>query len=164
MVLDILRTYRAPRCVFRRRIGREAREDRAFATLISACVLMFLAQWPRLSREAHFDASIDFEARMAGALFGWVIVAPLVMYGLAFVSHSALRFARSDISGYSTRMALFWAFLASTPLWLLSGLLIGYVGSSTVASIVGVIAFVGFILFWMSGLAEAVRHVEKRVA
>ena len=55
MALDILRSYRTPRRVLRERIGTKAREDRAFATLMAGCVLTFVAQWPRLSREAFFD-------------------------------------------------------------------------------------------------------------
>ena len=78
IVLDILRTYRAPREVARRRIGNTAREDRAIAVLMGACLLIFVAQWPRLALETHVDDSISLEARMAGALFGWLFVARIV--------------------------------------------------------------------------------------
>ena len=154
LVLDILRTYRAPRSVLRRRIGPAVREDRALATLMAACVLMFVAQWPRLAREAFFDASITLEARLAGALFGWLLVAPLALYVLALVSHGALRLAGSEARGYDTRMALFWAFLATAPLWLLSGLASGYLGSSLPAAVVSLAAFGAFVAFWVMGLAE----------
>ena len=154
LVLDILRTYRTPRLVLRERIGAKVREDRALATLMAACVLMFVAQWPRLSREAFVDDSIALEARMTGALFGWVLVAPLVMYFLASLSHAALRLAGSDVSGYDARMALFWAFLATSPLWLLSGLVSGFLGQTVASAIVSAVAFGGFLIFWTSGLAE----------
>lgn len=154
VVLDILRTYRAPRTVLRQRIGVTAREDRALATLMAGCVLTFVAQWPRLSREAFLDDGIALEARMAGALFGWVLVVPLVLYALALISQGALRLAGSDVSGYEARMALFWAFFAATPMWLLSGLASGFLGKSIVTSTVGLIAFVSFLLFWANGLAE----------
>ena len=52
VALDILRTFRAPRAVLRKRIASGAREDRALAILMGACLLIFVAQWPRLSREA----------------------------------------------------------------------------------------------------------------
>ncbi len=154
MVLDILRTYHAPRRTLRHRIGATVREDRALATLMAACVFMFVAQWPRLSREAMINDSIALEARLAAALFGWVLVAPLVMYFLALVSHMFLRLAGNDASGYDTRMALFWAFLAAVPLWLLSGLVIGFMGQTIASTIASVIAFGGFLVFWAAGIAE----------
>ena len=91
---------------------------------------------------------------MAGALFGWILVVPLVLYALAFISQGALRLAGTDVSGYEARMALFWAFFAATPMWLLSGLASGFLGKSIVTSTVGLIAFVSFMLFWANGLAE----------
>jgi len=154
LVLDILRSYRTPRRVLRERIGTNVREDRALATLIAACVLIFVAQWPRLSREAFVDDSIALDALMTGALFGWVLVAPLAMYFLALISHAALKLAGSDASGYDARMALFWAFLASSPLWLLTGLASGFLGETVASAIVGVAAFGGFLALWASGLAE----------
>ena len=163
MVLDILRTYHAPRRVLRHRIGTTVREDRALAALMAACVFMFVAQWPRLLREALIDDSIALEARLAGALFGWVLVAPLVMYCLAFVSLLFLRLAGSDASGYDTRMALFWAFLAAVPLWLLSGLVSGFLGQTVASTITSVIAFGGFLIFWAAGVVELLSRREAGV-
>lgn len=157
---DILQTYRFPGWVVRRRIGNAKREDRALATLIAACVLMFVAQWPRLSHEAFVDNSIALEARLAGALFGWILVAPLAMYFLASVSHALLRLAGSDAGGYDARMALFWAFLAAAPLWLLSGLVYGFFGHTVISTTASAIAFGGFLVIWASALAEVFRHRE----
>ncbi|NNE81012.1 MAG: YIP1 family protein [Silicimonas sp.] len=123
---DILRTYRAPREVQARRGSGRPREDRALVTLMVACALIFVAQWPRLSREAALDPSIALDARLAGALFAWLMIVPLVFYGLAWGLSVVLRAFGQEIDGYRCRMALFWAFLASTPVWLLSGLLAGF--------------------------------------
>ncbi len=154
MVLDILQSYRAPRRVLRRRIGTKVREDRALATLMAACGIMFIAQWPRLSREAFVDAGITLEDLLAGALFGWVLMAPLVCYVLAMISHAALRIAGTGATGYEARMALFWAALAAAPLWLISGLVTGFSGQTITASVFGLVAFTGTLVFWAMGLAE----------
>jgi hypothetical protein len=163
LVLDIVRSYRTPRRVLRERIGTTVREDRALATLFAACALMFVAQWPRLSREAFVDDSIALEVRMTGALFGWMLVAPLAMYFLALLSQAAVRLAGRDASGYDARMALFWAFLASSPLWLLTGLASGFLGQTVASAIVGAAAFSGFLVLWASGISEISGRQETGV-
>ena len=164
VALDILRTYRAPRRVLRGRVMGPAREDRALAVLMGGCVLMFAAQWPRLSREAHFDDGIGLEPLLAGALFGWVLVAPLFFYGVALITTWALKLAGSIATGFEVRMALFWALLASCPLWLLTGLMAGFVGPGPVTTGVGLLAFGAFLVFWVAGTTEvATYRSEGRV-
>ena len=125
IALDILRTYRAPREVQARRMSGEPREDRALVILMAACALIFIAQWPRLARESFIDPSIGLDARMAGALFAWLMIMPLVFYALSIILVMLLRLFGSQMTGFSVRMALFWALLASTPVWLFAGLLAG---------------------------------------
>ncbi len=164
VALDILRTFRAPRAVLRRRIAAGEREDRALATLMGACLLIFVAQWPRLSREAFFDDSIGFDARFAGALFGWIFVAPLFFYCLALLVHWALKLTGSASTAYESRIALFWALLAASPLWLLAGLMSGFVGPSPATALTGVLAFGSFLVFWGAGVTEiATYRSEGRV-
>jgi len=153
---DIVRTYRAPREVQARRMAGAPREDRALAVLMGACVLIFIAQWPRLSREAFLDPSIGFDARLAGALFGWIMVMPLVFYALAMVVQLALRVFGTTGVGFASRMALFWALLASTPLWLLTGLAAGFAGPGPGLTISGIAALGAFIIFWIAGLSAIV--------
>ncbi|NKX72530.1 YIP1 family protein, partial [Rhodobacteraceae bacterium R_SAG3] len=50
---DITATYRGPRKVIARLLAMGPREDRLLAFVMGACVLMFIAQMPRLAREAH---------------------------------------------------------------------------------------------------------------
>jgi hypothetical protein len=47
------------------------REDRALAMLIAACLVIFVAQWPRLSREAYLapDGGPPLEAVHGDHLF-----------------------------------------------------------------------------------------------
>ncbi|MGI1661728.1 YIP1 family protein [Palleronia sp. KMU-117] len=151
---DIARTYRAPREVLRRRVAGAPREDRALAVVMAGCVLMFVAQWPLLSRLAFEDPSVALDMRLGGALLGWVFIAPLALYLLAAAVHGVLRLFGGRANWYEARMALFWALLASTPLWLLNGLVAGFIGPGAGQTIVGGLALLAFLGFWGAGLWE----------
>jgi hypothetical protein len=151
---DIARTYRAPREVLRRRVAGPAREDRALAILMGACIMMFVAQWPLQSRLAFENPDVPLDMRLGGALLGWVFIAPLAFYLLAAVSHLLARLFGGQGRWFDARMALFWALLASTPLWLLNGLVAGFVGPGPELTIVGAAAGLAFFVFWGAGLWE----------
>ncbi len=154
IVLDIIRTYRAPRETQARRMSGAPREDRALAILMAACGLIFLAQWPRLARESHLDPSVGLDARLAAALFGWLMVMPLVFYVLSIIVTVGLKTVGQSVTGFSCRIALFWALLASTPVWLLAGLLAGFApGPGWV--IVSTLAFTTVLVFAGAGLMSA---------
>ncbi len=131
---------------------------------MGACFLIFIAQWPRLSREAFLDPSIPFDARMSGALFGWLMVMPLVLYGLSLVLKFILAALRMPVEGFRLRSALFWALLASTPLWLLTGLMAGFAGDGAGPVVAGVLALGSFLTFAVFGLVAAVRTGQEAAA
>ena len=151
---DIARTYRAPREVLRRRVAGPPREDRALAIVMAACALMCVSQWPLQSRLAFEDPTVPLDMRLGGALLGWVFIAPLALYLLAAVVHALARLFGGRASWYEARMALFWALLAATPLWLLNGLVAGFVGPGPGLTLVGLAALAAFLLFWGAGLWE----------
>lgn len=161
VVLDILRTYRAPRETVGRRIGTEVREDRALAVLMAACVLIFVGQWPRIAREAHLDPSVGFDARFAGALFAWLLMAPLIFYVLALIVHGALRLAGRPASGFAVRMGLFWGLLAASPLFLLTGLTAGFVGAGPALKVISGLALGVLVVFWIAGIQLAAGQASK---
>jgi hypothetical protein len=151
---DIVATYRGPRRVVRRLLDMGVREDRALMILVVACIVVFVAQWPRLAREAHLtDQALN--PLLGGALLGWLFIAPLLFYVLALVSHGVARLARGHGTAYGARLALFWAFLAASPLILLHGLMAGFVGPGAGLQLVGLIWCGVFGWFWLSGLYEA---------
>ena len=122
LIPDIPATYRSPRAVFRRQLALGPREDRALLYLLLACGLIFVAQWPRLAARGISGRRRCRSMRgSAGALLAWVFIAPLALYGLAALSHLAARGLRGQGTGYTARLALFWALLAAAPLWLLNG-------------------------------------------
>jgi hypothetical protein len=81
----------------------------------------------------------------------------LIFYMLAAGTQIILRVMRGRPSGYSTRLALFWALLASSPLVLLHGLTAGFVGEGIELRIVGLVWLCVFLWFWISGLLVAYR-------
>ncbi|SEM84043.1 Yip1 domain-containing protein [Palleronia salina] len=151
---DILASYRGPGPVLRRRLhgsGDGRGEARALVTLMLACALIFVAQWPRLSREAHLSGQ-ELNMLLGGALLGWLFIAPLAMYGLAAISHLVARVFGGRASWLESRMALFWGLLAAAPLWLLWGLVAGFIGPGPALDLTGIVALVAFLVLWLAGL------------
>ena len=140
----------------RRLLDQGRREDRALAILMGACALYFVSRLPALARDAHLQ-NAELNPLLGGALFGWLFIAPLLMYGIAAVSHMVARALGGRGSWYGARMALFWSLLASSPLVLLNGLVAGFVGAGPGLTLVG-LAWVGvFLWFWFAGLRVAER-------
>ena len=130
------------------------REDRALAFLMGACVLMFLFSWPKLSRDAHL-AGEELQPMIGGALLAWLFIMPLALYIVAGLTRLVARVMGGQGDHYGARLALFWALLAATPLALLNGLVAGFIGPGIALSLVGLLWFVVFVWFWLSGLIEA---------
>ena len=151
---DIVATYRGPGAVIARLVSGPPREDRAIATLMGACVLLFVAQLPALSRQAH-ETGEDLQMLMGGSLLGVVFIAPLLFYLIAALSHLVATIFGGKGSHWQARMALFWALLASSPLILLNGLIAGFVGEGIQLTLVGAAWFAVFMWFWISGLIRA---------
>lgn len=156
---EIAQTYRAPGAVVRSRLGGSQREDRALLVLMLACGLVFVAQWPRLAREAYLTDR-PLEILLGGALLAWIFVAPLLLYALAALSILVLRAAGRAPRPFAVRFALFWALLAAAPLWLVHGLVAGLIGPGPALTVIGAVALAAFFWFWWSGLRAACGSVH----
>nr|WP_319251371.1 YIP1 family protein [uncultured Celeribacter sp.] len=154
VVSDIARSYRAPRAVLRHRLAGGENEGSALVTLMLACGLIFVAQWPRLSRLA-FESGQEMQMLMGATLLSWLFIMPLVFYILAALIAVVLRLFGSQASGFSIRLALFWGLLCAAPMWLFWGLTVGFIGPGAAANLVGILALCALIYFWGMGLAEA---------
>ena len=158
---DIVRTWRRPRAVIRDLLNQGTREDRAIAFLMISCFLIFVAQWPRLRRVAEgyetspFPPEMNFEGMMTYTFFGAVIILPLMMYGLAALAHIVAKIFGGQGSWYGSRLALFWTLLATSPLFLLYGLVRGLIGAGPQALLVGWLGAVVFVFIWVQSLREA---------
>ena len=156
VVRDIKRSYRAPRAVLRHRLGAGENEGGALVTLMLACGLIFVAQWPRLSRIA-FETGQEMQMLLGGTLLAWLFIMPLFFYVLALIVHLILRAFGGHGTAYEVRMALFWGLLAAAPLWLLWGLTAGFVGPGIATTLTGIIALGAVVYFWAAGIAELFR-------
>lgn len=151
IVPDILRGWRDPAGLARSKLGKG--EGAALATLMGACALLFVAQWPRLAREAHLNPEVPLEARLGAALLALVFVLPLFFYALASLSQLAIRVFGRKVSGYAARVALFWALLCLTPVLLLHGLGVGFLGQGAAVTVLGLLVLAGFGYLWLRMLA-----------
>lgn len=152
---DIAASYRGPRPVMRRLLTRGAREGRLLAILMAGCLLTFIAQWPRLAREAHLQDQA-LQPMLGGALMAWVFIMPLVFYLLAFLAYLVSRVGgAAQMTPYGARLALFWAFLAASPLMLLNGLVAGFIGPGPGLIAVGAMWLAVFLWFMVSNLYVA---------
>ncbi|MBB06205.1 YIP1 family protein [Pseudooceanicola sp.] len=156
IVADIAATYRRPAAILRRRLQAGQREDRALAVLMAGCALLFVAQWPRLARQA-FETGAELDMLLAGSLMALIFILPLLFYGLAALSHLIGRVLGGQGDHHSARMALFWALLAASPAFLLHGLTQGFVGPGPQAAVTGALALAVFAWFWLAGLIAVER-------
>lgn len=153
---DLLRAYRSPAAVFRARVGGPAREDRALVILMVACLLIFVGRWPALQREA-VETGQDFQMLAGATLFAWLFIMPLAAYAIAGLSHLIARPLGGHASPYAARFALFWALLVASPLWLLAGLVAGFIGPGVQLQITGAVALAAFLVHWGINLWTAER-------
>lgn len=160
----MLASWRRPRQVMRAMLDQGQREDRALAILIAACLLIFVAQLPGLSRAAHLNPDIEFNGRLAGALMATLFLVPLFAYLVAGISHVIARLFGGGGTFYSNRLAFFWSMLAIAPLMLLHGLVAGFIGPGPAEKIVGTLVFLGFMFQWGNALivAEARNAMGER--
>lgn len=161
---DIAMTWRRPRQVIRKLLDMGQREDRALMFLMLACGLIFVAQWPRLSREAFLNPEgPPLEALLSITFFAMMMGWPILAYLLAGLSHLVARILGGQGSYFGARLALFWSLLATSPLWLFHGLVAGFIGVGPAQTAVGALLLVAFGVIWLQALREAERGVDPEV-
>ena len=75
---NITATYRRPGQVVTGLLAMGQREDRALAYLMAGCIVVVVAQMPRLAREAHLTGE-DLDMLMGATLLSWIFIAPLIL-------------------------------------------------------------------------------------
>ncbi|MEZ5684862.1 MAG: YIP1 family protein [Paracoccaceae bacterium] len=148
---DILRSYRAPRAVLRAHLARKRSEMRVFSFLIAGLIVIFIGQWPRLSRFAFEHPDQPMTGLMVGTGLGLLATIP-VFYLLAAAGTLAARALGGRGAWYGGRLALFWAMLAVSPLMLLQGLVAGFIGAGPQLTLVSGVVFVAYLAIWIAGL------------
>lgn len=157
VVAEVGRTWVAPRAAALRQFAQGPQEARSLAILMGGCALVWLAQWPRLQREALTAPAEgpDFAQLVGTALFGWLMVLPLAFYLVAGITHAASRALGGRGEGWQARRAMFWAWLAATPAALATGIAVGLTGGSVLANLIGFVWVGAFALFWTTGQRAA---------
>ena len=151
---DIAQMYRRPRSVVRELYAMGPREDRAIAWLIIGCFLVFISRLPALQRAAVNGGS-NFQQDTIYAFFALLMIAPLLFYLLAAILFLITKIIRPGATSYGARLAVFWGWLAATPVALFYGLLVGFNGLDHPGTILIGALWLGVLLwFWISGLAE----------
>jgi hypothetical protein len=153
---DIARTWRAPGAVVADHLAQGRREDRALLFLMLACLILFLARWPALSRQVALTGG-DLTQLVTYALFGTVILLPLILYGLAALLFLAGRAMMPGLTPFGARLSLFWALLAASPAALLWGLSAGFIGPGLQTTLTGAIWVAAVLWFALTGLRTAGR-------
>lgn len=129
------------------------------AILMGACVILFIARWPALARQAHMEGQ-ELNMLLGGTLMATIFFAPLMFYALALVAHLIARVLRGTGPSYNARVSLFWSLFASSPLVLLNGLVAGFIGPGVELTIVGVLWFGVFMWFWVASMVAVYREAD----
>ena len=117
IVDDVWRGWRDPRGAMAREVAAGLSEARSLLHLMLACGLLFVASLPNALREARgLDIADPVEGAIAAHLFGYLALAPLLVYGLAALVHLAARGFGARGGFRAARAALFWSLLLAAPL------------------------------------------------
>lgn len=157
LMRNIARSYRAPGKVVSGLATGDLREPQVLFFGLLACGLIYVAQWPGLSRAAALDPSITFEQRMGGALFGVMFLLPLVLYAIAGALQLGLRIFARPVPGLHARLAFFWALLAVTPLMLLQGGMTAFLGAHPAVAAFGFVVAGAFLYILGGGMLALMR-------
>ena len=156
IVADIGRTYReGPAPVTREHLARGVVEARSLAFLMIGCFLVFLAQWPRHARTVQ-ETGDELARLVAYDFLAWLVIWPLVFYFLAWVTYGVSRALGGQGTTGTARLAMFWSWVAASPLALLAGVLGGLFGPRA-ADLPGILWIALFAAFWWLSQREAAR-------
>jgi hypothetical protein len=148
---DIKLAHYKPRQVMKRHLDNGIREEQTLFFAILFGLLSYLSLLPALAKHA-FLTNESLSALAAAQFISSVFMMPLLMYGIAAVSHLILKYFGGQGDYIGARRALFWAALVTTPAILLTS--IAEVYFSEISAILSVITTMIFIWQWFSNLKE----------
>lgn len=151
LIYDIGAALKSPKREMRRHISDGIREEQTlfFALLFGG--LSFVSLLPDIAKRAYLTD--DSLSAMAAAQFiASVFMMPLLMYGIAAISHVILARFGGQGDHIGARRALFWAAVVTTPLMLLSAIVTTYAPDMRV--ILAILTTLVFLWQWFSNLKE----------
>lgn len=135
----------------KRHLDNGIREEQTLFFAILFGLLSYLSLLPALAKHA-FLTNESLSALAAAQFISSVFMMPLLMYGIAAVSHLILKYFGGQGDYIGARRALFWAALVTTPAILLTSIAEAYF--SEISTILSVITTMIFIWQWFSNLKE----------
>ncbi|RMF36548.1 MAG: YIP1 family protein [Alphaproteobacteria bacterium] len=149
--------YRHPRAAFRAERAGDPPESRLLFYVVLACLVIFAARLPVLTRAVPPGLEAAALPTWFGGLFvANVIFAPLMLYGLAALSHLGSRLFGGRGTWKDARLALFWALLLAAPLVVVvnaAETVLG-LGGTVVGTVLEVLPLPAFLWFWAVFLDE----------
>jgi Yip1 domain len=162
LVDAMLEGYRGPRASMTR-LMRDTREDRALMLLMTACGIGFVASMPSaLARAERLPTDDPVSVAIAAQLFGFLFLAPLLLYGLAALTHLAARALGGRGSFLGARTALFWSLALTAPVALaiaLLGVLLGATVGAAALPWLALLRYAG-LAFWLWVFAACLSEAE----
>ncbi|MXU65864.1 YIP1 family protein [Oceanomicrobium pacificus] len=162
LVADILNAYRGFRPAMRRQMQGGFGEERALFFLMLACALLFVASLPGLRGTADLAAEADdpLAAALSGRIFGFFFFLPLILYGVAALSHLLARVFGGQGNFFSARLALFWGLVVAMPVVLVTSAFAALFAyrpelAALASPILGTISLAVLLWSWAAALAEA---------
>jgi hypothetical protein len=114
------RAYLHPRRSMERQLAAGLSEGRGLFHLMVGCLLLCAASAPEAIRTAaSLPVDEPANAAIAARIFGYMILLPVLCYGLAALLHLFARPFGGQGSGLAARSALFWSILLGGPVALL---------------------------------------------
>ncbi len=122
---EIIRAYRGFEASMKRRLDEHPGEERLLIYLVIAILLFFVARIPNLLEVSAIQATdeVSSTAIFVTNLVSSFFFAPLLLYGVAALSHIIAKLFGGKGTSYGARLALFWALLVVSPLSLVSTIL-----------------------------------------
>jgi len=121
LIGKIAGAYARPKTAIKSQIARSSEERILFYAMLFS-FLSFIARVPELLLLAQpGEGSNVLSARIAAMFVSSVLMAPLMLYLVAALSHLVLRAFGGKAGWQQARMALMWSVLVALPLVLISG-------------------------------------------
>lgn len=163
LVAAMAAAYPDPRGSMARQIASGLAEARALFYLMAGCGILFVASVPNALRAARdIEADEPVSAALGAHLFGYLFLAPVLLYGAALVVH----WIASGFGGRGTalraRTAVFWSLLLAGPLALaiaLVGVVAEVAAGPAVLPWAEILSYAGF-AFWLWILAACLAEAE----
>ncbi len=160
LVAGVVRAYRDPRGAMARALAGGLTDARLLAWLFAACAMGFVASLPNAVRAAR---ALDIEQPLAGAvaahLFGYLFIAPLLVYGISALAHLVARVFGGTGGFFGARAAVIRGLLLAGPLALavtLAGLVGAAVfGEPVLGRLLGYAATAFWLWLFAASFAEA---------